>query len=88
MEIWDWGLGNSYIFINGNFTECISKDSIELEFYYINDNIIYFSWRDIKYKNNKKYQELLKIPIPEISITIPKFTEITYIIKTTISTTS
>ena len=73
---------------SSNFTECISKDSIELEFYYLNDNIIYFSWRDIKYKNNKKYQELLKIPIPEISITIPKFPGIAYIIKTTISTTS
>ena len=42
---------NNYIFINGNFKECILKDSIELGFYYTNDNISYFSCKDKKYQN-------------------------------------
>ena len=51
---------NNYIFINGNFKECILKDSIELGFYYTNDNISYFSCKDKKYQNNEKCKEFSK----------------------------
>ena len=71
---------NNYIFINGNFSECISKDSIELGFYYTDDNITYYSCRDIRYQNNEKCRELLKTTIPEIPTTIPKLTPTTHII--------
>ena len=51
---------NNYIFINNNFSECILNNSIDLDFYYTNDNITYFSCKDIRYQNNEKCQELLK----------------------------
>ena len=63
---------NNYIFINDNFKECVLKDSIELEFYYTNDNISYFSCRDNRYQNHKKCQELLKTKIQEKKINNPR----------------
>ena len=76
---------------NNNFTECILKDSINLEFYYTDDNITYFSCKDIRFQNNEKCQELLKTTIPEIQTTIPNIQEITpttQIIKSTAPTTN
>ena len=70
---------NNYIFINNNFTECILKDSIQLEYYYTNDNITYFSCKDIRYKNDDKCQEILKTTIPENPTTIPKIIPTTHI---------
>ena len=38
----------NYIFINGNFLECILKDSIDINYYFTNDNITYYSRRNNK----------------------------------------
>ena len=74
---------NNYIFINDNFKECVLKDSIDLEFYYTNDNISYFSCRDNKYQNHKKCQELSKATIEEKKNNNPEIIEIEQGIKST-----
>ena len=63
---------NGYIFINDNFSECIFKDSIEIDFYFTNDNITYYSCKDDKYKDNEKCQEILRTTIPEKPTTFPQ----------------
>ena len=58
-----------FIFINDNFNKCLLKDTIEIEFYYTNDNITFYSCKDNKYKNNEKCQEILKTTIIDIPTT-------------------
>ena len=43
-----------FIFIDDNFTKCISIDSINLDIYFTNDNITYYSCINEKYKNEEK----------------------------------
>ena len=62
----------NYIFINDNFSECILKDSIDIDFYYTNDNINYYSCKDNKYKDKEICKALLKKRIQGISRAIPK----------------
>jgi len=45
-----------YIFINDNFSECILKESINLDFYFSNDNLTYYSCNSDKFKDNEKYK--------------------------------
>ena len=48
-----------YIFINDNFSNCILKSSINLDDYFINDNIIYYYCKDEKYKNRQECQRII-----------------------------
>ena len=66
---------NNYIFINDNFKECVLKDSIELEFYYTDDNISYFSCMNNRYQNHEKCKSLLKTTIKEKKTYNPRITE-------------
>ena len=43
-----------FIFINENFSNCISKLSIDLDEYFTEDNISYYSCKIDKYKNSSK----------------------------------
>ena len=45
---------DGYIFINDNFSECILKESINLDFYFSNDNLTYYSCNSDKFKDNEK----------------------------------
>ena len=49
---------NDYIFINDNYTQCVLKSSLNLEFYFTNDNITYYSCKEEKYKNKEECQTL------------------------------
>ena len=60
------------IFINDNFSECILKDSIDIDFYYTNDNINYYPCNDKKYKDKENCKLLLKKRIQGISRAMPK----------------
>ena len=60
------------IFINDNFSNCISKLSINLDEYYTEDNITYYSCKNEKYKNNSKcFFSINTIYIPIIDTTNP-----------------
>ena len=54
-----------YIFINDNFNNCLLKSSIDIENYFTNDNITYYSCKENQYKNNPKCQ------IIKVNSTIP-----------------
>ena len=43
-----------FIFIDDNFTKCVTIDSINLDIYFTNDNITYYSCINEKYKNDDK----------------------------------
>jgi len=77
-----------YIFIDDNFNNCILKSSINLSLYYTNDEIIYYSCTNEKYKDNPKCKMINQatiIPsIPDIETTIPEIETIIPNIKTTI----
>ena len=70
-----------YIFIDDNFNNCILKSSINLSLYFTNDEIMYYSCNNAKYKDNPKCPKIsttiIKTTIPVIQTTLP-------VIKTTI----
>ena len=46
-----------FIFIDENFLECISKETINFDEYFTEDNITYYSCKSDKYKDNEKCKE-------------------------------
>ena len=64
-----------YIFIDDNFDSCELKSSINLSLYFTNDEIVYYSCNNEKYKNNPKCQMInpiiIKTTIPNIESTTP-----------------
>ena len=50
---------DGYIFIDENFLECISKESINLDLYFSYDNITYYSCSNEKYKENEKCKRII-----------------------------
>ena len=63
-----------FIFINDNFSECISIFSIDLNEYITENNITYYSCKDDKYKNTLKCQNILISTNPIIFASIVKTT--------------
>ena len=59
-----------YIFINDNFSKCVLKSFIDLEYYFTNDNITYYSCEEEKYKNKEECKIIISeiIKNPEASI--------------------
>ena len=54
---------DGYIFIDGNFLECISKESINLDLFFSYDNITFYSCSDEKYKDNEKCKRIFSTTI-------------------------
>ena len=50
-----------FIFINEDYLKCFLKSSIDLDNYFTNDNIVYYSCADEKYKNREECKN--KIPL-------------------------
>ena len=77
-----------YIFIDDNFNNCTLKSSINLDLYFTNDGIVYYSCINAKYKDNPKCQKIsttiLKATIPNIKTTITNIITTIPKIKTTI----
>jgi len=53
-----------YIFINEDYSKCILKSSINLDYYFTKDNIEYYSCREEKYKTKEECKEIIPL-IPE-----------------------
>ena len=45
---------DEYVFINDNFTKCVLKSSLDLNIFFTDDNKMFYSCQEEKYKNNKK----------------------------------
>ena len=50
---------DGFIFINDDFKVCHLKSNIDLQFYYTNDNNMYYSCNLTKYRNKKECKKLL-----------------------------
>ena len=56
---------NDFIFINDDYTKCHLKSDIDLQFYFTNDNNMYYSCNLIKYWNKKECKKLFNEINPE-----------------------
>ena len=50
---------NEFVFINENYSNCVLKSSLDLDYYFTNDNINFYSCKEDKYKNSKECQSLI-----------------------------
>ena len=53
---------NGYIFINEEYSECILKSSIDINFYFTNDNITYYSCKEEKYHDREECKDIIIEP--------------------------
>ena len=56
---------NEYIFTNGDYSICLLKSGIDLEFYFTNDNKMYYSCNLTQYRSKKECKILFKETIEE-----------------------
>ena len=59
-----------FIFINGDYLNCIIKSSLDFEYYYTNDSLMFYSCKDDNHKNSEVCQKLnskiLQTQIPSL----------------------
>ena len=61
-----------YVFINDNYDNCVLKASLNLSIFFTNDEIMYYSCEEEKYKNNQKCPDAeMQSSITNVEITLP-----------------
>ena len=64
--------GEGYVFINDDYDNCLQKTSLNLSIFFTNDEIMYYSCEEERYKSNQKCSMTdMKSSIPGIQTTLP-----------------
>ena len=70
--------GEGYVFINDDYDNCLLKSSLNLSIFFTNDEIMYYSCEEERYKNNQKCSKTeIESSISDIQTTLPTINEIT-----------